>query len=581
MGDAPLDALGAGLSVLVVEDEPSVRLFLDMFLSGLGFEVLATENCADGARAARVADFDLALVDKNLPDGNGLDVIRAIREAERPCEIVLMTAYGNMESAVEALKLGVAEYLQKPFPEAQVFEQIIRRMVDVHRLKAHNRRLVDELTDKNRALEALAVRDPLTRLFNHAHLQETLEREIVRAARTGDPCSLLFVDLDSFKDINDRLGHAAGDRLLTAVSAIITGTARRSDFDFRLRSEDIPARYGGDEFAVVLPDTTKIGATVFGERLRVAVAAYDFTDDDLPPQTVSIGIATCPDDAENRISLIKCADRALYQAKRLGRNRSITYSPTLRGPTTVHAAESNTTEIRIRALDESLDEHAFDYVYQPIVVADTRRPLAYEALCRPRHAAFPNPWVLIQTAERVGRLSQLGRALREGSVVALERLPGDVSLFLNIHPQELHDPRFHEIEPFLAPWAGRVVFELTEVAQFKNYDRVRAIIKELQAAGFRVALDDLGAGYSGLNSLAMLEPDYVKLDMEMVHRVAVDRRARRLAKHLIEFATDEGMHVIAEGIETEDQRDAITDLGCTWLQGWLFGKGAPLDEIVE
>ena len=188
---------------------------------------------------------------------------------------------------------------------------------------------------------------------------------------------------------------------------------------------------------------------------------------------------------------------------------------------------------------------------------------------------------LIQSAERCGRTAALGRVLRQDSVHALEQLPRGSQLFINLHPDDLRDPEFIAIEPFLAQWAEMVVFEITEVARIASFGAVSDAIAHLRANGFRVALDDLGSGYSGLNTLAQLEPDFVKLDMALVRSASRDRRTRRLVKHILEFAADEGMQVIAEGIETEEERKVVVDLGCPLLQGWLFAKGEPLAVILD
>jgi len=233
------------------------------------------------------------------------------------------------------------------------------------------------------------------------------------------------------------------------------------------------------------------------------------------------------------------------------------------------------------AVERSIASSSFDFVYQPIVSARSGRVYGYEALCRPRDPAFPNPMALIESAERCGCTAALGRALRQRGVQALGQLPQGSLLFLNLHPEELRDPEFIAIESFVAQWAGQVVFEITEVAKIADFDHVGQVIARLRGSGFRVALDDVGAGYSGLEALARLEPDFVKLDMRLVHALSTDRRTRRLVKHILEFARDEGMQVVAEGIETERQREAVVDLGCPLLQGYLFGKGKPLAEVLQ
>jgi len=245
------------------------------------------------------------------------------------------------------------------------------------------------------------------------------------------------------------------------------------------------------------------------------------------------------------------------------------------------ASRADVESRRVAALERSIASADFDFVYQPIVETKTWQRFAYEALCRPRDPAFPHPSALIRTAERCGCTAALGRALRQKGVQALNALPEGSLLFLNLHPQELLDPEFVAIEPFVAQWAGQVVFEITEVGKIGNFEYVREVIKKLRGSGFRVALDDLGAGYSGLTALARLAPDIVKLDMHLVQAAVHDPRTRRLLRHVVDFATGEGTLVVAEGIETEQQRDIMADLGCPLMQGFLFGRGLPLVDVLQ
>lgn len=156
----------------------------------------------------------------------------------------------------------------------------------------------------------------------------------------------------------------------------------------------------------------------------------------------------------------------------------------------------------------------------------------------------------------------------------LAELPAGALAFINVHPQELLVDGFGRGDEGLARWSDRIVFEITEAAAILEYERVRVIMDGLRGRGFRFALDDLGAGYAGLNSLAMLTPDFVKLDMDLVRDVAVNPRTERLVHHLLEFARGEGMQVVAEGIEREEELAAVRALGVPYLQGYRFGRPA-------
>ncbi len=183
---------------------------------------------------------------------------------------------------------------------------------------------------RNAELESLAARDSLTKLYNHGFFQESLRREVERARRTETELGLILIDLDNFKTINDTFGHPVGDEILLAFAGLFVERSRAADLSFRLAKKDIAARYGGDEFALILPETPKRGTFAKAERLRANVEKLEF--DAGLTQTISVGLAGFPDDADSPRSLIEAADRAMYVAKRQGRNRIVEYQPTLTAP---------------------------------------------------------------------------------------------------------------------------------------------------------------------------------------------------------------------------------------------------------
>ncbi|HVW30448.1 MAG TPA: EAL domain-containing protein [Polyangiaceae bacterium] len=210
--------------------------------------------------------------------------------------------------------------------------------------------------------------------------------------------------------------------------------------------------------------------------------------------------------------------------------------------------------------------------YQPIVKTECGDVFGYEALLRSNEPALPNPAAVLRAAERLGRLHDLGRAVRAKAAAPMPSLPPDTHLFINLHPRDLEDPSLtSRVEPLCAV-AARVVLEITERASLDGVRDVRGKVAQLREMGFRVAVDDLGAGYAGLTSFAQLEPEFVKLDMSLIRDIHKSPVKQKLVQSMTELCTDMGISVVAEGIEVSEERDSIASLGCTLSQGYLLGR---------
>jgi two-component system, cell cycle response regulator len=315
----PGEAPGETPLILVVDDNPDNLEIISTRLRFRGYEVATAERGEEAIAKVVDVEPDLILLDIMMPDMDGYEVARRIRgdESLAYIPIIVVTARDSTEDKVTGLDAGADDYLTKPinFPE---LEARVRSMLRIKRLQ-------DQLEEKNRELEQLSISDGLTGLYNHRHLHELLAEEYERSRRTEEPMSVVMLDLDRFKEVNDTHGHQAGDRVLEELSDILRESAREID---RL------GRYGGEEFMAILPDSDPAAGVTFAERVREMVEnqRFEIRAEEPLKMTISAGVATYPHDrADSPRRLVHYADVALYSAKKAGRNRVVRYEPGMAG----------------------------------------------------------------------------------------------------------------------------------------------------------------------------------------------------------------------------------------------------------
>ena len=311
--------------ILVVDDEMSIRSVLKQVLEKDGYTVTAAANGEEALEFLEQKPFALVISDIKMPGLNGLELLKKIKSSHPDTQVIIITSFASLETALDALRNGAYDYLLKPFEDLTIISVAARRAIEKVILTEENRKLFDSLQQKNAELERtniilnqLACRDSLTALYNHQYLQDHLKAEIKRCQRSNASFSLIFLDLDDFKCYNDAHGHQMGDHLLRQFADILRGCVRESD---------TIARYGGDEFVLILPDTSKENAKIVAEKLRRQIESYPFTERESQPGgrvTTSIGVASFPEDGTDCSAIIRNADIAMYNAKKNGRNRTCT-----------------------------------------------------------------------------------------------------------------------------------------------------------------------------------------------------------------------------------------------------------------
>jgi diguanylate cyclase (GGDEF)-like protein len=431
-----------------------------------------------------------------------------------------------------------------------------------------------DITDRKRVEEEVwrvANHDPLTGLPNRALLKLRLEKLLIDAKRDGTSVSLLMVDLDDFKDINDSLGHDAGDALLREVARRLSGMVRESD---------IVARLGGDEFAIVLGDPLRLEHAVrFADAvLQVIKQPFDYHRAKLST-SASIGLAAYPDHDDVMQELTIDADIALYQAKRAGRDRVVTFSSALR----------KDAEHRFHLLGEfreALDANRIVPFYQPKVCLRTGKIIGFEALARWLHpargvltpgsfqAAFDHP----ELSGRIGAslLGQVARDIRSWLDSGLN--PGRVAVNFSsaeFGHADLAERVLAALEHARAPTSSFEV-EVTETVFLgRNSEQTAATLNRLHGAGVQIALDDFGTGFASLAHLKQFPVDHIKIDQSFIRNLEQDSDDAAIVRAVIGLGQSLGLQVTAEGVETTNQADCLRAKGCDYAQGYLYAKPMP------
>jgi diguanylate cyclase (GGDEF)-like protein/PAS domain S-box-containing protein len=427
---------------------------------------------------------------------------------------------------------------------------------------------VTEQHQLEQELKHQAYHDALTGLPNRVLFAERVADALDHARRTERTVGVLFVDLDDFKVVNDTMGHGTGDELLAAVAGRLAASVRPSD---------TAARLGGDEFALLIDDAPD-GETVevFAERIVAAFTGPFTLSDAEVIATATVGVATSVDttDADE---LLRHADLALYAAKTAGKRRWRSYQPVL------SAGMLRRREVQA-ALEDALKNSEFTLAYQPIVTLDTGQIDGFEALIRWPHPQWGMmlPGQFITLAEETGHIVPLGDwVLRQAlsDMVQWRRrmeapLDGGPHVSVNVSARQFRDPGFVDgvrqalLESGLPPSA--LLLELTESVLLGDNDRIGAELEELKEIGVRLAIDDFGTGYSSLSYLLQLPINVLKIDKSFVTGIAASWRQYALVEGIVRLAGTLEVEVIAEGIETETERELLAGMGCQYGQGYLL-----------
>lgn len=427
----------------------------------------------------------------------------------------------------------------------------------------------------------LALHDALTGLPNRVLLAEQLQRTLASTGHTHGHGALMLLDLDNFKDVNDRFGHSRGDELLRQVAQRLLACVRETDS---------VARVGGDEFVIVLgnldADPARAGARAhaMAERVRESLGAAFHLDGLLVHSTPSIGLLLFGSTGDGPEELMKRADMALYQAKGRGRNNVCVFDPGLQ------ASVLNHTSL-IDGLHQALQRNEFHLLYQPVLDRQ-RQPRGWEALVRWQHPerGLLAPGTFIELAEQSGLILALGQWVLQAACTQLaqwSRCPATAhwTMAINVSARQFQEPDFaSRVQAVIESTGvnpGLVRLELTESMFLTDIEKSISKMRSLQALGVRFALDDFGTGYSSLSYLKRLPLDQLKVDRSFVQGLPDDPDDAAITTAILTLARTLELQVVAEGVENEAQFDFLLQHGCDAFQGYLFGRPMPAQDAAR
>ncbi|HKR23776.1 MAG TPA: EAL domain-containing protein [Allosphingosinicella sp.] len=572
--EVPASAIGSGTLTLGVV--AMAFLILSISFAMVLFDRKLARNAAEEAR--RLQDFADAAIE-------GLVVIEGERVLDANHSFRRLAGYESEERLPQWLGELFCELDISPVAELSAVEcrliaaggrerevEVLLRRVS---WRGAERRMlaVRDISERKEAaarIAHLAYHDSLTGLPNRAVFTEHLARSVDKAAEQATPLAVLCIDLDGFKTVNDLYGHPAGDELLIEVAQRLRAVSR---------GHELVARLGGDEFAIVQEGGSQPGhADLLSERIITALRAPFPVGGQQARISASIGVAVFPADAQTASDLIKNADMALYRAKAEGRGLSRFYEAAM--------DEALRQRRQLEAdLRGAIDNGELKVHYQPLAELEGGAIIGFEALLRWDHPRLGpiSPEMFIRLAEESGLIIKLGEWVLRQACTEAKRWTPPLKLSVNLSPlQFMQDDPVGAIEQVLIETGldpSRLDLEVTEGLLIKDAPGALAVLEKLQALGVRISMDDFGTGYSSLSYFRLFPFDKVKIDRSFVADMLVNPQARAIIRSVIGLGHGLGVPVVAEGVETAEQLDALRAEGCDQVQGYLIARPNPISHF--
>lgn len=558
--------MGKPLRVLVVEDSEHDTTLLLHYLRRSGYEpqLARLETAADLERALQTQQWDVIISDYSLPTFDALTALEITQKSALDIPFIVVSGSIGEETAVAMMKAGAHDYVMK--------DNLVRlgSVIERELREAAGRR---ERKNADETIRYLAYYDILTDLPNRTLFQDRLDQAVLAAKREHKPLVLLVMDLDRFKEVNDSLGHYAGDLLLREAGHRLR---------YGMRASDTVGRLGGDEFALLLPGVDREGATVAAVKVREMLEQPFIIEGQSLGVEASVGIALYPEHGEDAATLLRRADVAMYAAK-TGNLGQAVYDRTQDQHSPARLALLND-------LHEALEESQLVLHYQPRVNLRSRRVSGVEALVRWQHPLYGllPPEQFIPLAEQTGVIKSLSLWVLKAALSqaqAWRDAEFDSAVAVNLTMRNLQDPQTPDtIQGLLAEIGldGRwLTVEITEDTVMSNAARALETLTRLRAMGVRIAIDDFGTGYSSLGYLKRLPVDELKIDQSFVRDMATDQNSSAIVRATIDLGHNLGLQVVAEGVEDEPTLDLLSRLGCDEAQGYYFSRALPPSDFLH
>jgi len=558
------------MNILIVDDDVVDRTHVKRTLrrNHSHYRVVEAEDAIIALEKMKKETFDVIIVDFNMPKINGLELVHLIKKENlNAASAIIMISTSEEESlALECLKAGVQDFIAKT--EINGFR--LRRAI----LSASTRLdMENKLNNSYLQVKKLAEQDSLTQLSNRYVFDNVLKRSIESNAVDGDKTALILFDLDHFKYVNDTYGHDIGDKLLQMVVQRVRTC---------LRGQEVFARLGGDEFAIILRHIQQIDH-IKSISLRIQRAFYEafYIDKVVVNMSASLGVALYPDNAPDAEGIYKCADIAMYESKRLGRNTISFFAEVMQQETSKRYIIEND-------LKKALINNEFELYYQPVYVGDPITVCGFEALIRWNNPnGFFSPDEFIPIAEETQLINPIGRWVIEQAIKQLSIWHSNggnkLCMSINLSPVQLLDESIvGHIESCLSNHhigSEFIEFELTETALLVNSKEMKHIINKISELGCSIALDDFGTGFSSISHLHDFPINTVKIDKSLMPQKNDKGFNYKLIHGLVSMLRYLQLNTVAEGIEEKRHLSFCQSLQVDRFQGYYLAKPMPISKI--